>query len=84
MCPPLNPYFVLRDGVCSGVWSDNLVAELNKTRPQARWAELSDTFGGICVAKDGRMVVGPEYPRSRVVSLKLANYALLTGSTTAP
>lgn len=79
MCPPLNPYFILQDGYCSGVWSDNILAELSRARPEARWMELSETFGEICLSKDGRMVISPDYPRSRVLSLKLANYAMLTG-----
>jgi len=79
MCPPLNPYFVLKDGYCSGVWSDKILAELNSVRPDVRWMELSESFGDICLNKDGRMVISPEYPRSRVLSLKLSNYTLLSG-----
>ncbi|KAK1455732.1 hypothetical protein CMEL01_04492 [Colletotrichum melonis] len=81
--PPLNPYFVLRDGWCSGVWSDNILAELNRVRPNAKFEQLSESFGEVGFNKDGRMIISPDYPRSRVLSLKLANYALLAGSVAA-
>lgn len=77
--PPLNPYFLLRDGWCSGVWSDAIVAELARVRPDARFEELSESFGSMTYNKDGRMVISPEFPRTRVLSLKLANYAFLSG-----
>ncbi|EOO02359.1 hypothetical protein UCRPA7_2118 [Phaeoacremonium minimum UCRPA7] len=82
--PPLNPYFLLRDGWCSGVWSDAIVAELNRVRPQARFEELSESFGEFGLNKDGRMVISPEFPRSRVLSLKLSNYQYLTGGVAVP
>ncbi|KAK2017127.1 hypothetical protein LZ32DRAFT_577117 [Colletotrichum eremochloae] len=81
--PPLNPYFVLRDGWCSGVWSDNILTELNRVRPNAKFEQLSESFGEVGYNKDGRMIISPDYPRSRVLSLKLANYALLAGSVAA-
>ncbi|TEA14042.1 hypothetical protein C8034_v003793 [Colletotrichum sidae] len=81
--PPLNPYFVLQNGWCSGVWSDNILAELNRVRPNAKFEQLIDTFGEVGFNKDGRMIISPDYPRSRVLSLKLANYALLAGSVAA-
>jgi hypothetical protein len=80
MCPPLNPYFIYQDGKCSGIWSDEIVAEVNWVRPHARFEELSDTFGDILVTKDGRTVIPPDYPRSRVLSLKLENYNIINGT----
>lgn len=82
--PPLNPYFVLRDGWCSGVWSDAIVAELNRTRPDAQFEDLAESFGEVGINKDGRMVISPEFPRSRVLSLKLSNYAYLAGGIAVP
>ncbi len=70
---------MLRDGWCSGVWSDDIVSELSRVRPDARFEELSESFGEVGYNKDGRMVISPEYPRSRVLSLKLSNYAYLSG-----
>lgn len=82
--PPLNPYFMLRDGWCSGVWSDTIVTELNKARPSARFEELAESFGEVGFNKDGRMVISPEFPRSRALSLKLSNYAYLAGGIALP
>jgi len=67
----------MRDGWCSGVWSDAIIAELNRVRPMARFEELAESFGQLVVTKDGRMTISPEFPKSRALSLKLSNYALL-------
>lgn len=110
--PPLNPYFVLRpDGRCAGVWSDAILAELDRARPAARFDELAESFGEVAYAKDGRLTFNPDFasaasPRASgsgsggfagggsggsggggggfgggavARSLKLANYALLSG-----
>lgn len=77
--PPLNPYFTLKDGWCSGVWSPDILQELERVRPNVRFEELSESFGEVTINKDGRLVISPEFPRSRALSLKLSNYALLTG-----
>ncbi|AEO60137.1 hypothetical protein MYCTH_2309023 [Thermothelomyces thermophilus ATCC 42464] len=75
--PPLNPHFILRNGRCSGVWSDSIISEMNRARPNARFEELSESFGEVGYQKDGRMTFIPEFPASRPISLKLSNYALL-------
>ncbi|KAG5997297.1 hypothetical protein E4U43_002687 [Claviceps pusilla] len=75
--PPLNPYFLIANGQCSGVWNDTILAEMGRVRPEVSFAELSDSFGNISYNKDGRMVIVPEYPRTRITSLKLANYRSL-------
>lgn len=77
--PPLNPYFLLEDGWCSGVWSDAIIAELNRSRPSVRFGELSESFGEVGYNKDGRMTISPDFPKSKALSLKLSNYALLSG-----
>ncbi|TPX15252.1 uncharacterized protein E0L32_004529 [Thyridium curvatum] len=78
--PPLNPYFLMRsDGVCSGVWSDAIVSELGRVRPAARFEDLSEMWGEVVTVKDGQRICVPEFPRKRVLSLKLSNYALLAG-----
>ncbi|KAK4201737.1 hypothetical protein QBC40DRAFT_51917 [Triangularia verruculosa] len=76
--PPLNPYFLLEKGWCSGVWSDEIVAELNVARPGARFEELAESFGEVGYNKDGRMTISPDFPRSKSLSLKLSNYAMLS------
>lgn len=82
--PPLNPYFILRDGWCSGVWSEAIVRELNRARPDARFEDLAESFGEVGINKDGRMVISPEFFKSRVLSLKLSNYAYLAGGIAVP
>ncbi|KAK4187454.1 hypothetical protein QBC35DRAFT_232624 [Podospora australis] len=76
--PPLNPYFLLQDGWCSGVWSDAIIAELNRSRPSVRFGELSESFGEVGFNKDGRMTISPDFPKSKALSLKLSNYTLLS------
>lgn len=56
---------------------------MNRVRPNAKFEQLSESFGEVGFNKDGRMIISPDYPRSRVLSLKLANYALLAGSVAA-
>lgn len=80
--PPLNPFFLLRNGRASGVWSDAIVAELNRVRAESQWEELSETFGEMAISKDGRMMINPEFPKKRVVSLKLSNYDYLAALAT--
>ena len=73
----------MRDGVCFGVWSDKIVAELNRVRPTARFEELAESFGALGITKDGRMTISPEFTKSRAISLKLSNYALLSSGGVA-
>ncbi|KAI1465300.1 uncharacterized protein F4812DRAFT_117023 [Daldinia caldariorum] len=77
--PPLNPYFMIRDGWCSGVWSEEIVTEINCVRPDIRFEDMVDSFGEVGYNKEGRLVINPDFPKSRVLSLKLANYAMLSG-----
>ncbi|KAM0255099.1 hypothetical protein ACHAQJ_006103 [Trichoderma viride] len=75
--PPLNPYFLMQNGKCTGVWSDYIIAEMNRIRPNTTFPGLSDTFGNIVYSKDGRMIIAPEPSRPRITSLKLSNYRSL-------
>ncbi|KAI0108887.1 hypothetical protein GGR51DRAFT_558675 [Nemania sp. FL0031] len=80
--PPLNPYFLVRDGWCSGVWSDQILGEIHRVRPNIRFKEIVDSFGEVGYNKEGRLIISPDFPKSRVLSLKLANYAMLAGGIT--
>ncbi|KAI0400776.1 hypothetical protein F4802DRAFT_469914 [Xylaria palmicola] len=80
--PPLNPYFLIRDGWCSGVWSEQILEELHRVRPNIRFKEIVDSFGEVGYNKEGRLIISPDFPKSRVLSLKLANYAMLAGGIT--
>ncbi|KAK1255127.1 hypothetical protein MKX08_009122 [Trichoderma sp. CBMAI-0020] len=75
--PPLNPFFLMQNGKCTGVWSEQIIAEMNRVRPETSFPGLSDTFGNIVYSKDGRMIIAPEPSRSRITSLKLSNYRSL-------
>ncbi|PNP85731.1 hypothetical protein FNYG_00787 [Fusarium nygamai] len=80
--PPLNPFFIMRKGACSGVWSERILAEMGRVRPDVHFPELSESFGNIVYNKDGRMVITPDPPRTKIASLKLSNYrSLATGIT---
>ncbi|KND90969.1 hypothetical protein TOPH_04327 [Tolypocladium ophioglossoides CBS 100239] len=82
LLPPLNPYFLLKQQKCSGVWSDAIVTEMARVRPEVSFAEMSDSFGNIVYSKEGRMVISPENPRGRVLSLRLSNYKALANRMT--
>ncbi|KAF5658491.1 hypothetical protein FHETE_9848 [Fusarium heterosporum] len=75
--PPLNPFFIMRNGACSGVWSERILAEMGRVRPDVNFPELSESFGNIVYNKDGRMVITPEPPKTKITSLKLSNYRSL-------
>ncbi|PNP44704.1 hypothetical protein TGAMA5MH_03511 [Trichoderma gamsii] len=75
--PPLNPFFLMQNGKCTGVWSEQIIAELNRVRPETTFPGLSDTFGNIVYSKDGRMIIAAEPSRQRITSLKLSNYRSL-------
>ncbi|KAI0533643.1 hypothetical protein GGR58DRAFT_99893 [Xylaria digitata] len=80
--PPLNPYFLVRDGWCSGVWSEQILEEIHRVRPNIRFKEIVDSFGEVGYNKEGRLIISPDFPKSRVLSLKLSNYAMLAGGIT--
>lgn len=63
------------------MWSNAIVAELNNVRPTAYFEHLAESFGEIGYSKDGRVTISPEFPKSKGLSLKISNYALLTGGS---
>ena len=74
---PLNPFFIMKAGWVSGVWSDSILEELKNSRSSLRYDEIRDDFGEMSLNQKGLMVISPHYPQPRVLGLKLANYALL-------
>lgn len=76
--PALNPYFLFQRGECSGVWSSKIINEMARARPDTKFLNLSETFGNISYTKEGRIIISPEYPRTRITSLKLANYQIFS------
>lgn len=75
---PLNPFFVYQNDELTGIWSLEIIDEMNRVRPQARWAEINHSFGSIEYSKDGKMVVKPEKPGKKITSLPLAQYRTLS------
>ena len=67
----------MENGRCYGVWSEALVDELARVRPDMFYTELSPSFGSIVYGKDGRMMIAPDKQQTRLASLKLGNYRLL-------
>jgi hypothetical protein len=80
--PLLLPYFELKDNVCTGLWSDKILIALAKSRPAARYPELSDDFAGIKYDKEGKLIPGETFPRSKPSSLKVSAYAELVPGIT--
>ncbi|KAM3524553.1 hypothetical protein MY4038_007678 [Beauveria bassiana] len=76
--PALNPYFLFQSGECSGVWSRDICNEMATARPTAKFRDLSENFGNISYGKDGRILISPEYPRTRITSLKTSNYQIFS------
>ncbi|KAJ5573295.1 hypothetical protein N7450_010279 [Penicillium hetheringtonii] len=42
ICPLIKPYFNLTNNECKGVWSPEIIEALRKSRPQAKYIELTD------------------------------------------
>lgn len=68
--PLMNPYFQLKDGKCSGIWSDKLVELLAKHRPAASYISLQDCFGAPNSTTDPKDI----FPRQRPISIKVSLY----------
>ncbi|KAH6692678.1 hypothetical protein F5X68DRAFT_259290 [Plectosphaerella plurivora] len=75
--PALNPFFTIKDGICTGVWSEKIVDALNDARPDTRFEDLSDTFGEVSMNHDGQLVFSPASYNAHIISLKLDNYATI-------
>ena len=76
--PALNPYFQLEDKKCTGIWSDAIVENLARTRPSASFIEKSESLGDVGF-KDGQLQSSSTFSKTRPLSIKVANYASLSG-----
>ena len=87
--PLLNPYFQLQNNMCSGIWTEQILENLNKARPTALFAPEGEEDGssgldgdgvltkeGIGIGVGGRlgMGLGAGWPRARPKNFKVANY----------
>ena len=73
--PFLNPYFQLQDGMCTGIWTEEILETLSQVRPAAVFPcrnEDSD-FGGVKEI----MKLDMAWPRQKPKSIMLASYAAL-------
>ncbi|KAL2890765.1 hypothetical protein HOO65_010123 [Ceratocystis lukuohia] len=75
--PPLNPYFLIKDNECSGVWSNAIVAELRKSRPRMTFPGLDSSCPVVRTNEDGVLVLNPDFKRAKVKSFKISNYAYI-------
>ncbi|KAJ5496181.1 hypothetical protein N7463_008168 [Penicillium fimorum] len=73
-CPPLNPYFQLRNNECTGLWSDDILEALHMNRPSASFVELTD---GIYAEYDDQQIVGALMPRVRPLGIQANMYSLI-------
>jgi len=80
--PSLNPYFQLQDNKCTGIWSDQIVEDLARTRPGASFAEKSESLGDVPLFKDGQLLGPPTLSKTRPSSIKISTYASLSGGIT--
>ncbi|KAM3083956.1 hypothetical protein ACMFMG_001934 [Clarireedia jacksonii] len=79
--PPLNPYFEMVQNRCTGIWSNQIVEELAKSRSSAYFVEKAETLGEVEVGKDGQFLTGPTFSKTRPLSIKVSSYlALSSGS----
>ena len=79
-CPLLNPYFQLKGNQCTGIWSDEILALLEKGRPEAGFVELHDVLGCVGLDKEGRLE--EKGLRGRPSSIKVEGYrGLAEGGT---
>ena len=51
-CPLLNPYFLLKGMEVSGIWSEEILAWLERARPGVEFEELCEGLGGLGVGKE--------------------------------
>lgn len=76
--PPLNPYFQLENNKVTGIWSDEIVDTLARTRPEAAFVEKSESLGDVDMGKDGSIITGPAFPKIRPLSIKVSNYQMFS------
>ncbi|KAI0160544.1 hypothetical protein GGR57DRAFT_386415 [Xylariaceae sp. FL1272] len=84
--PPLNPFFMVRDGWCSGVWNEEIIEEIHRVRPDLRFEGVVDNWDDHYDHSMGGMnrAFNPALPKSRILSLKLTNYERLAPGSLSP
>lgn len=73
--PLMNPYFQMKEGRCSGIWSEKLVEMLAKHRHEARYISLQDGIvGAASLASEPKDF----FSRQRPASIKTSVYQTLS------
>lgn len=75
----MNPYFQLEHDRCAGLWSEEIVNQLAKVRPQVRYLE-SDGDSEMILDKDGRLWSSPPRYKARPASTKVSSHLQLSFS----
>lgn len=76
-CPLLNPYFQLRGNECTGIWSEEILALLEKGRPGVGFEVLCTALGGLGIDKEGPVHdrgMGRAWAAGRGRSVKVESY----------
>ena len=72
--PALNPYFLLNKTQVTGLWSDEIIEELEKARPAATFVEKPENLEEIGI-KDGQLLSAPTFSKTRPLSIRVSSYA---------
>ena len=77
--PSWNPYFLLKNNACLGMWSDAILESLEKSRPGVKWLECSESTTTFdCLNWNDPQ----NLTRMRAKSLKVASYLSLSSGIT--
>ena len=82
LVPSWNPYFQLEDNKCTGIWSDQIIDTLARTRPGAAYFDRSDASGEPSCVKDGQFPSTPHFLKTRPQTIKVSSYLSLSGGIT--
>lgn len=72
--PLMNPYFQLKDGLCTGIWSDKLIDLLAQHRPEAKYMDLKNIIGSTSPTAVQKSTF---HPRQRPLSIRVGFYQTL-------
>ncbi|KAG0645528.1 hypothetical protein D0Z07_8489 [Hyphodiscus hymeniophilus] len=78
--PSLNPYFEIKDNVCTGIWSEKIVGSLAQSRPNV-FIETAEQPADVTLAKNGQLTPSVTVGHSRPPSIKVSTYLALGSQT---
>lgn len=68
---------MIKDGVCSGVWSEQIVKLMAEVRPEVTFVPFVETWDAVGEYLVDKFYVHIGVRREQMKSLKLSNYGLL-------